>query len=300
MKVFRIPLIVMTMILLSCSSDDDSSGGVQTRDPEIVKDENLLEIEGFLETHFYEFQDNPENPNFQKIVFDTIDGENSGRTPIMNSELLESKTVVQQDIEYKLYYLKLREGAEPARQPKFADSTFVTYNGRTLDKRSFDNAPNPIWFDLPNTVRGFYEVMEEFRGSTGFVENPDGTVDFNDDFGIGAVFIPSGIAYFATPPQGSGIRSYDPLIFSFQLYRSKESDHDQDGVPTWMEDENGNRRVTDDDTDNDRNQNYIDTDDDGDGVPTSEEIEFDEDGNLVLPDSNGNGTPDYLDETYPE
>ncbi|WP_127845771.1 FKBP-type peptidyl-prolyl cis-trans isomerase [Psychroflexus aestuariivivens] len=300
MKIFRIPLIALMMIFLSCDNDDDSSGEVVTRDPEVVKDENMIEIEDFLETHFYEFQDNPENPDFQKIVFDTIDGENADRSPIMESEFLESKTVEQRGIEYKLYYLKLREGSETARQPKFADSTFLTFNGRLLDKSSFDNAPNPIWFDLTVTLRGFYEVMGEFRGSSGFTENEDGTIDFNDDFGIGAVFIPSGIGYFATPPVGSEIRSYDPLIFTFQLYSSKESDHDRDGVPSWLEDINDNRRVGDDDTDNDRNPNFTDADDDGDGVPTADEIEFDDDGNLILPDSNGNGIPDYLDETYPE
>jgi hypothetical protein len=69
-----------------------------------------------------------------------------------------------------------------------------------------------------------------------------------------------------------------------------------------MEDINQNRRLSDDDTNGNRVPNFADTDDDGDGVPTREEINFDEDGSLILPlpDSNGNGTPDYLDPTFPE
>jgi len=142
--------------------------------------------------------------------------------------------------------------------------------------------------------------MNEFRGSTSFEENPDGTISFDDNFGIGTVFIPSGIAYYASPPSGSGIAAYEPIIFNIQLYKSIESDHDQDGVPSWMEDINEDRRLTNDDTDGDNIPNFADIDDDGDGILTEDEIEFDAEGNLILPDSNGNGTPDYLDPTFPE
>ena len=310
MKIHNLVLISILFALISCDSDDDTGGEViELRDVEEVKVENTEQIETFLETHYFELVDNPENPNFQNIVFKEIGENDSDKQPVMASEFLKSKLVTQQDVEYTLYYLQLREGAESIRKPTFADSVFVTYKGLTLTNQDvFDGSPNPTWFDLPGTgtsanrgsIRGFYEVMDEFRGSTGVVENPDGTVTFDDNFGIGTVFIPSGLAYFASPPNGSGIDAYEPIFFNIQLYKSIESDHDQDGVPSWREDIDNNRRLTDDDTDGNRIANFVDTDDDGDGVPTREEIDFENDGSIVLPDSNNNGTPDYLDPTFPE
>jgi hypothetical protein len=301
MKLQRLLFILMLGFIFSCSDDDDTSEPVELRDPEEVKDENMLQIEEFLSTHFYRFEDNPQNPNFQNIVFDTIAGDNANEEPIINSEFLKSKPVTQQDVEYTLYYLKFREGAESLRQPTFADSVLVTYRGFSLfENQTFDGSPNPIWFDLTSNIRGFYEVMDEFRGATSFQENPDGTISFDDNFGIGTVFIPSGIAYYATPPSGSGIAAYEPIVFNIQLYKSKESDHDRDGVPSWMEDINEDRRITNDDSDGDNIPDFADIDDDGDGTLTEDEIEFDAEGNLILPDSNGNGTPDYLDPTFPE
>lgn len=302
MKIQNLVLILTLLTILSCSSDDDKAPEVILRDVEEVKTENMQQIETFLATHFYKFEDNPQNPNFQNIVFDTIAEDNANEEPILDSEFLESKQVTQNDVDYTLYYLKFREGAESVRKPTFADSVLVTYKGFSLtDQDVFDSSPNPIWFDLRNNIVGFYEIMDEFRGSTGVVENSDGTVAFDDNFGIGSVFIPSGIAYFASPPSGSGISAYEPIVFNIQLYKSIETDHDGDGVPSWMEDVNGNRRLNDDDTNENRVPNFGDPDDDGDGVPTREEVEFDDEGNLILPlpDSNGNDTPDYLDDTFP-
>lgn len=300
-----------SLFFWACSNDDDDGGGtaVEIRDPEEVKVENMAEIESFLESHFFEFVDNPQNPNFKTFIFDTIAGENSDKTPIIQSEYLGSKEIEQRNVEYTLYYLKIREGNSEVRKPTFADSTLVTYQGITIANEPFDVNPNPIWFDLTQTVRGFYELMPELRGSSGFVENNDGTVTFNDDFGIGVVFIPSGLGYFAAPPVGSSIKRYQPIIFSAQLYKSVEADHDQDGIPSYLEDVDGDGRVntppddvnTGDDTDGNNVPNYLDRDDDGDGVLTIDEIIINEDdGSLEFPDSNGNGTPDYLDDTFPE
>ena len=301
MKIQNLFLIFFLFAIIACSSDDDNPEELVTRDVEEVKVENMEQIESFLETHYFELENNPQNPNFQNIVFKDIGENDTDKQPIMESEFLKSKMVTRREVDYTLYFLQIREGAESVRKPTFADSVLVTYKGFNLtDKEVFDSSPNPIWFDLVNNIVGFTEVMDEFRGSTGLQQNSDGTVSFNDDFGIGAVFIPSGLGYFASPPAGSGIPAYEPLIFNIQLYRSIESDHDGDGVPSWREDVNGNRRVNDDDTDDDRAPNFADRDDDGDGVSTRDEIS-DEDGNLIFPypDSDADGTPDYLDPTFP-
>lgn len=301
--------LVFVGLITSCGDDDDGDDfSVEIRDPEEVKIENAIEIEEFLESHFFEFIDNPLHPNFQEFVFDTIAGENQNREPISESEFLKSKQVIQQDVEYTLYYLEMRKGNAQERQPTFADSTFVTYKGITIANEVFDSSPNPIWFDLTQSIRGFGQLVNELKGSSGFVENSDGTVTYNDDFGIGVVFIPSGLGYFAAPPFGSGILRYQPIIFSVQLYQSRESDHDRDGIPSYLEDVNMDGRVDDlingerfaDDTDENGVPNYLDIDDDGDGVLTRDEIS-DDDGNIIIPypDFNGDGTPDYLDPDYP-
>ena len=109
MKVFKIFFILPLFlgVLFSCSNDDDAPPGIELRDPEEVRDEDNAEIETFLESHYFEFVDNPLHPNFQEFVFDTIDGDNSDKEPIIESDFLNEMTVVQQNVEYKLYYLYL-------------------------------------------------------------------------------------------------------------------------------------------------------------------------------------------------
>lgn len=300
--------IILGLILISfltqCTPDDDAITQAPTRDLEEVKQENSDEIINFLESHYISFEENPDNPNFERIRFkpiDAIDIQNPPEddTPIIESSFLRQKTVTQQEIDYEVYYLVFREGATEQRQPTFADSTLVTYEGFTIRNTIFDGTPNPIWFDLTQTIRGFSVGITDLRGATNFISNPDGTGSFSDDFGIGAVFIPSGLGYFAAPPASSGIRAYEPIYFTYQLYRSRLSDHDQDGIPSFMEDVNNTNRLDDVDTDEDGIPDFLDVDDDGDGVPTRDEIIIEEDGTIIFPDSNGNGTPDYLDPTYP-
>ncbi len=172
------------------------------------------------------------------------------------------------------------------------------------DRRVFDSAVTPVWFDLNGVLPGFREGTVEVSGASGFMENPDnGTVDYNMDFGDFTVFMPSGLAYF---DQGqTGIPQYSPLIFSIQLYRNVESDHDDDGIPSYLEDleadsdlsvdrdgdgdptnDIGDRDPTNDDTDGDSFPDFFDADDDGDGTFTEDEI-------TLLGDLNGNGVIDY-------
>lgn len=293
--------IILSALFIQCSDDDDASSAPPLRDEDEVRLENEIEINDFLEQYYFSLEENTNNPNFERIVFRKLDAENTPEDaiPLIDSEFLESKTILQGEEEYELFYLKIREGFSSQRKPTFADSILITYEGFTIENQVFDGSSSPIWLDQTTVVTGFREAMVEYRGSSGFVENSDGSFAFNDDFGIGAVIIPSGLGYFATPPANTGIGAYKPIVFTFQMYRSRLTDHDQDGIPSYMEDLNGTRRLNDVDTDGDRIFNYLDDDDDGDGVPTREEIIIEEDGTIVFPDSNGNGTPDYLDPTYP-
>lgn len=303
MKRFKYVLfaLALTVFYTQCGDDDDEQGGVQIRDEGEVKLENDLELNTFFEEHYISFEENPVNPNYDRIVFKRLDDLDApaDATAIVDSEFLKSKFLIRNEIEYEIFYLEFRKGADTERQPTFADSVLVTYEGFTLENNIFDGSTTPTWLDLSSSIVGFREGLVEYSGSTGFIENPDGSFLFEDDFGIGAVFVPSGLGYFAAPPPGSGILRYAPIYFTFQVYRSRLTDHDQDGIPSHLEDVNQNRRLDDDDTNNNRILNYLDQDDDGDGVLTRDEITIGEDGTLSFPDSNGNGTPDYLDPTHP-
>lgn len=305
-KMFII-VVLSSTFLISCKKDDDNDIEIvppRDRGEQAIEDEEA--IQAYLQTHFYnsdDFQNPPAGFNYS-VRFDTIAGDNANKTPIIDSDLLTTKIVRKDSIDYTIYILKIREGV--GDKPTFADSTFQNYKGELLNRTLFDNTANPVWFDHPGAlsqsnpgiaVVALTQAMVEFGEASGFTINNDNTVSWNNDFGIGAVFLPSGLGYFNASP--AGIPAYSPLIFSFQLYGVNEADHDGDGIPSWMEDLDGDGILYNDDTNGNRVPNYLDPDDDGDGTPTRDEIIINEDGSIEFPDTNGNGTPDYLDpETF--
>ena len=211
----------------------------------------------------------------------------------MLSQVIEEKFTYQ-ETEYTLYSLIARQGA--GIQPTFADSTYVNYQGSVVGGAKFDSSTTPVWFDLTQVVFGFANGLSNLKAGTMATENADGSVTFGNDYGIGAVFIPSGLGYFNS--SGSGFSSYSDLVFTFDLYRAvADTDDDNDGVPNWKEDINGNKFLNEvaDDTDGDNIPDFLDTDDDGDGTLTRDEIVINADGTVTYTDSNNDGTPDYLD-----
>lgn len=298
------------IFFIGCNSDDDVVEEETPRDPveQAADDEEALQA--YLQTHFYNYEEF-ENPTagFDYVIkFDTIAGENSDKTPIIDSDLLDVKNVTYDEVDYKMYILKVREGV--GRQLTFADSAYAAYEGVLTNRVVFDsNTSVPTWFDLPGYlirdtqgriirsgggyVPGFSEGLIEFREGSGFTVNPDNTVTWNEDYGVGAMFLPSGLGYYAS---GSGaIPPYSPIIFSFKLLRAVEADHDNDGIPSWREDLDEDGDLYNDDTDDDGFTNHSDADDDGDGTPTRQEIIINDDGSLEFPDTNNDGIPNYLD-----
>jgi gliding motility-associated-like protein len=73
-----------------------------------------------------------------------------------------------------------------------------------------------------------------------------------------------------------------------------DTDDDGDGVLTVHEDLNNNGDPKNDDTDADGTPNYVDSDDDGDGIPTAEE-DGNENGSRSDDDCDKDGIVDYLD-----
>ncbi|MFV8224711.1 FKBP-type peptidyl-prolyl cis-trans isomerase [Christiangramia aquimixticola] len=300
---------LVAFLAFSCKSDDDDLVTIPVRDrgeQAIEDDQALLD---YLSTHFYNYEEfeNPGDDFDYKVKFDTIAGENSNKTPIIESDKLITKTVNYQGIDQQMYILKIREGV--GAKPTFADSTYVTYKGELLNGTVFDNTTkSPVWFNLSpysivrngvvaskinGVIEGFKEGLQFFGSASGYTVNADNTIKWNNDYGIGAIFIPSGLGYFNIPR--AGIPSYSPLVFQFDMLIAVEADHDNDGIPSYLEDLDGDKDVSNDDSDEDGIPNNSDADDDGDGTPTRDEIEIAEDGTIIFTDSNNDGTPDYLD-----
>lgn len=295
---FLLACLFSAALLVSCDKDDDNPEQVPPRDRAEQEIADQEALQAYLETHFYNYEefDNPPEGFDYRLEIDSIDAANADKTPLSESPNLQQKIVQWEGIDYTMYVLKVREGAE--EQPKFTDSTFVSYRGELLSQKVFDSSITPLWFDLTQVIPGFGRALTEFKGASGFTVQSDNTVEWTNDYGIGAAFFPSGIGYFNNAT--GTIPAYSPLVFTFHLYGVNEADHDGDGIPSWMEDLNEDKIITNDDTDSDGRPNYMDADDDGDFIPTREEIIIEEDGSLIFPDGDGDGVPDYLDPDYVE
>jgi len=296
--------LVLSALSTSCGNDDNPEDNfIPARDRAEEAPLSQAIIEEYLDTHFYNYEEfaNPPADFDYQIKFDTIEGANANKIPLSQQVSFKmAKDRLKDGLEYKLYYLKVREG--DGDRPEFPDIATITYDGIFINKeettidytRRFDASTIPVRFDMTAIVNGLQDALVEFKGATEIITNPDGSVSF-EGYGIGAVFMPAGLGYYVDPPVTSSIPTYAQLIFAFHLYENEMGDQDGDGVPSVVEDLNGNKLEEDDDTDGDSLPNYADADDDNDGRPTSDEIEIDGNGNITYPDEDGDGIPDYLD-----
>ena len=283
-------LFIICLLVYTCNQEDVESIEIRDVETQLISDES--DLLGFLQTHFYNYEDFEAAPDDYslRIQIDTLAGDNANKTPLIDqvqSKLIDITNSDGDVIDHTLYFLVVREGK--GQQPVNVDSTYVRYTGQLLDGSVFDNRDLPIWFNLPDVVPGFREGIPEFKSGS-FSENPDGTFSFFD-YGQGALFIPSGLGYYSNAQPG--IPAYSPLVFTFSLYTMQAADHDGDTVLSREEDLNQDGNPFNDDTDGDGTANMYDSDDDGDGVPTRDEIDRDENG--IPGDSDGDGIPNYLD-----
>ena len=279
----------MLLVFINCEDDE---GPLPPRDVKIQTTEDDAALVKYLQTHFYNYDDFAHDPNNYEleIVLDSITEENIDKIPLWDQvsfKLVDTEDIDDNIVQHKLYYLEVKKGS--GASPSSVDSTFVSYKGSLLNGDVFDDRDHPIWFDLVNVVRGFRESLPELREGD-FIINEDGTVKF-DNYGKGLIFMPSALGYYSSI--SSSIPAYSPLIFSVNLHRVNQSDHDRDGILSINEDINGDGNPLNDDTDGDGLPNMNDFDDDGDGVPTFNELDRNMDG--IPDDTDNNGTPDYLE-----
>ncbi|WP_290696830.1 hypothetical protein [Lacinutrix sp.] len=295
LRKFLIPILTLLLITFSCKDDDlEDFIAVPDRDRDEVNDENDAEIRSYLDTHFFNYEDfdfsdatNPANNEFI-VVLDTISADNGTQNKTPLSFYLENptndypklyiKTVVQDDIDYNLYILKVREGE--GEEINALDAAAMLYSGTIVDGSVFDsqvNIESGQPFNLTGVgivggvVAGFREGVIEFKTSTGFIENTDGSITYKDH-GVGVVFMPSGLGYFSLPPIGS-IPQYSPLFFNLKIISRTNTDFDLDGIPSHLEHPDGDITGDEDNSDDDLLVDFIDNDDDDDGILTSDEVE---------------------------
>lgn len=336
-------LLALTTVFVSCKKDDGGSGTpfVEADRTEQQEIDNAA-ILAYLNSHYYNssFFETGSNHRYTDIIITELPTDDEGNYLDMpdddNNTLLidavELRTATHLEADYEYYVLNLYQGGGDA--PKFTDFVRANYEGSSIneevggEEEVFDSAVTPEEFnlqtDFTNENRGVIKawqlVMPTFK--SGFVDGiQDGIVNYTD-FGLGVMFVPSGLGYFSGVATG---KSYDNLIFKFELLQDEVVDHDNDGIPSYIEDLDVSLEVIDDDTDEDGLPNFIDTNDDGDDVLTIDELipdshEFSTGGTepilganefeisrseengiitintVTIADSNSDGTPDYLDE----
>ena len=281
----------LILCFFGCKKSENEIEEVVIRSAAVQSSDDDIELRSYLLSHFYNYDDFNSKPDDYslKIVIDSLSGDNIDKTPLIEMVKEQILTVKQDgvDIPHKLYYLVARQGN--SSKPNNIDSTFVTYSGSLIDGSVFDFRDLPLWFDLAQVVQGFRMGITNFNAGSYSVNN-NGTINF-EGFGQGVMFFPSGLGYFSNT--NSGIPQYSPLIFKVSLLTTNISDHDNDGIPSYLEDIDLDGEPLNDDTDGDGNINLYDADDDGDGILTINEIDKDDNG--IIDDTDEDGIPDYLD-----
>ncbi|XCF07392.1 FKBP-type peptidyl-prolyl cis-trans isomerase [Tamlana crocina] len=336
-KKFSLLVVAALFVFTACKKDDDGVDVpvIEIRDRAQQQDDDMDSINEYLKSHYYNkshFTGNSD-PRIADLIITEITDEVI--SPEADSLLINvvgaPKTTRYADIDYEFYAWNLSAGG--GKSPSFADNIRVIYEGSLLDGTVFDVTFSPVDFDLAgDLISGWKKGFPLFSAAQDFEINGDGTVNYINP-GVGVMFLPSGLAYFSDSRPGA---TYAPLVFKFELYQTFVNDHDNDGIPSFIEDIDQNGEL-DDNTDGDISSvtrlplyDFVDADDDNDGIPTRDELESitytintnigevepDFDGSMVefvqsrtetngiitiktkkLVDSNGDDKWDYLDDT---
>ena len=324
-------ILVFSLVFFTCQPDDEQVQVAPPRDRVEQQLDDIDTLQVYFNTHYYNSGAIDALSSYPTIADIQISKLNDGETLPPDTTLLidvvEEKQTVFRDTDYTYYTLTLNEGA--GENPHFSDQVRVNYEGFLTTGATFDASVTSVDIDLPSAIAGWNRILPQFKTANQYTTNSDGTVSF-ENYGIGMMFLPSGLAYFNNAV--AGIPTYSCLIFKFELQQYKVMDHDNDYIPSYMEDIDDDLDVFSDNTDGDNLSNYIDSDDDGDGYSTYREVysteltagsledleaqtlafepldsdqfftpvKLGDDGTystklITLEDSNANGIPNYLD-----
>jgi FKBP-type peptidyl-prolyl cis-trans isomerase FkpA len=286
-NILRVSFFLVILIsVISCKKDDSTSSEIVLRDRQEVYDENIIEIESYLQSNYLELDADlnatvKEIDGSQTSIWD--DATYPLQSMIVKNDVRTSNFTdgVSTDVvDYKLYYVILNEGG--GVNPAQVDSVFTAYKGWDFESKTFDQNNQGIWFTYPQTtqfdplsISGYRQVLSKIKTEASSTLNGNGTTT-HTDYGNVLVFIPSGLAYFNSSISG---KSYNPIAFQIKLFSRKQNDHDRDRIKSNNEDLNGDNDYYNDDSDGDKIPNFLDIDDDGDGIVTKAEIIETNDGN---------------------
>lgn len=261
-------LLSLIALFSACKSDDDKV--VPPRDRGVQYATEKVLIEEYLKSHYVTVNAETFDATFTSIP------KGGTQTSIWDQQEypLKSLEVTRDDILYTVYYLSFREGT--GKQPTLADNVTVTYRGTNFENKQFDYQPiSSTPLVMPQLIKGWWSVLPLFKGGE-YVDVPGEPAEFTN-YGAGAMFLPSGLAYFNSSPN-TLVSAYSPLVFTFQLMDVTYTDLDGDGILNRYEvkeglDANGKPYTLETtDTDGDEIPDYLDVDDDGDGTLTRDEI----------------------------
>ncbi len=309
-KIYQLfSLLVIGILFASCGKDDDQYIA-PPRDYAVQYPVDLANIEKFLDEYYMEV-----SPEFDVTFTKIPEGGTQLSIKDQTAYPLQFKMVNKNEVDYKVYYISLREGIND--KPSRVDSVYVSYKGTSIFLKNeavvpattpptyvdnlytaqFDYAQTPIWFKLEEVVPGWQEIIPLFKtGDFDTTSGPNPTTF--TDFGAGIMFLPSGLGYYNSSPN-SQLPSYSSLIFTFKLNSLRYRDHDKDGILSKDEVDPAvlGQNPKDYDSDGDTFANMFDLDDDGDHILTKNEIHKDTSGNIIFEDCDGDSIPNYLDPT---
>ncbi len=303
-------IFVALLSLISCNNDDNGFAGVVIRDrePQNILDERFLNA--FLENYTYNdifFENDATSTTDHKAIEFFRIRDNNG-VPITLSEdqqkvstgislkqsnRLGSITVNEFGINYKLYYIVVREGE--GKQIAISDDILTSFEGSvigtpgamtqsdasiTISENVFNEIVEPNWLIGyrvnqnnngasilerevdPRRSLGLSQLQSKFK--TAELINPEqpcnvaltgvnGDVGFAN-FGLGILIIPSGMAFYESSIAGTPLEQYSNVIYTFSLFNNVFNDLDNDNIPDLDEGVNETNIV---------NAITIDTDDNG-------------------------------------
>jgi FKBP-type peptidyl-prolyl cis-trans isomerase FklB len=125
-----------------------------------------------------------------------------GETFLAENKKKEGVFTLPSGLQYKV----IKQGT--GKTPKATDTVTVNYEGRLVDNTVFDSSAKqgqPVSFQVGGVIKGFSEALQLMKTGSKW-----------------QLYIPSALAYGATPPPGSKITPNAPLVFDLELVDVKE------------------------------------------------------------------------------
>ena len=190
------------MVIVSCTPEESNIPPLRDYTEQYAKD--IAVIEEYLQTHYMEVINNPGATNDQSVTYTLIPAGGT-QTSIWDQTQypLQIRYVQQNDIVYKIYYLKLRQGSGTnSKSPCSVDQVLTSYRGeyiftstetineeevKTIKSKQFEESIDAqTYFNLTAVIRGWSEIFPLFKTGS-YAGNPDGTLSYFD-FGAGVMF----------------------------------------------------------------------------------------------------------------